>query len=197
VSPGETLTSRIWTRSVASSTASARETSRSLEELVRGQSGVGQRAGVGDAAHHGGRQLGATADHLRAERGPTLVGLEHEGQAEPVDHRIEHRLGAERPEGGVRQRDPFGRVETGAGELGLGCGLVPRPTTRAPGYRRTASPAAPTSPARIRSRLSAVQRDRDGIGRVVPQAFDDTIDVPFTYVDADAAQGRREPSSRP
>ena len=133
-----------------------------VDELLR-QHGVG----VGEAAHHRGRQLRAVADDLRAERRAALVGLEHERQTEPVDHRVEHGLRAERPERGVRQRDPVGGVEARPRELGLGSRLVPRPAACA---RRGADERDPEQLQHRLHRtvlaLSAVQRDRDRIGRI-------------------------------
>ena len=130
--------------------------------------------------------------------GPALVGLEHERQAEPVDHRVEHRLCPERPERGVRQRDPVRGVEARAGELGLGGGLVPRPAARA---RRGTDERHPQQ---LQHRLhgavlalATVQRDRDRVGRVGPQMIHErAVDVPLAHVEADTAEGRRQPPSR-
>jgi len=137
-------------------------------DLHAGDEPLGQhRVGVREAAHHGGGQLGAVADDLRAERRAALVGLEHERQAEPVDHRVEHRLRAERPERGVRQRDPVRGVEARAGELGLRGGLVPRLTARA---RRGADERHPQQLQHSLHgavlALATVQRDRDRVRRV-------------------------------
>ena len=104
----------------------------------------------------------------------------------------------ERPERGVRQRDPVRGVEARAGELGLRGGFVPRPAARA--RRGTDERHAQQLQHRLHGAvlaLATVQRDRDRVGRVGPQVIDErAVDVPLAHVDADAAEGRRQPPSR-
>ena len=115
----------------------------------------------------------ASRHHLRAQRRPALVRLEHQRQPEPVDHRVEHRLRAELPERGVRQRDPVRGVEARAGELGLGGRLVPRPAAGAsPGADERHAEQLQHRLHRAVLALAAVQRDHDRVRRVGPQPLD-------------------------
>ena len=140
----------------------------------------------------------ASAHHLRAERGAALVRLDHQRQAEPLHHRVEHRLRAELAEGRVRQRDPVRRAQPGAGQLGLGGRLVPGPPAgRRRRARRTGRRAAPARPAPSRSPPRRRAARRDGVrrvGRAAARSATASVSHSRTSMPDVAQRGRQPPA---